>query len=121
MLGNPIEATEASEAPVATLNPDRRKERREVRGRGRDIFWGQAIEYPRFGQGREVVLGGGASEGGCFGGTVFSLEVCIVLRLGDMWHWGQALVSSLWMLLEPRQWGQASQYQEQSGSVVAKF
>ena len=82
MLGNPIEATEASEAPVATLNPDRRKERREVRGRGRDIFWGQAIEYPRFGQGREVVLGGGASEGGCFGGTVFSLEVCIVLRLG---------------------------------------
>jgi len=69
MLGNPIEATEASEAPVAALNPDRRKERREVRGRGRgrgrDIFWGQAIGYPRFGQGREVVLGGGgASEGG---------------------------------------------------------
>ena len=59
MLGNPIEA---SEAPVAALSPDRRKERREVRGRGRDIFWGQAIGYPRFGQGREVVLGGGASE-----------------------------------------------------------
>ena len=109
MLGNPIEATEASEAPVATLNPDRRKERREVRGRGRDIFWGQAIGYPRFGQGRAVVLGGGASEGGCFGGTVFSLEVCIVLRLGGhvalgtgssfLWHWGQALVSSLWRML----------------------
>ena len=63
MLGNPIEATEASEAPMAVLRPDRRKERREVRGRGRDIFWGQAIGYPRFGQGREVVLGGGMPLG----------------------------------------------------------
>ena len=29
------------------------------------ILWGQAIGYPRFGQGCEVVLGGGASEEGC--------------------------------------------------------
>ena len=63
MLGNPKDAIEAIEVPVAALNPDRRKERREVRGRGRDIFWGQAIGYPRFGQGREVVLGGGMPLG----------------------------------------------------------
>jgi hypothetical protein len=31
ILGNPKDAIEATEVPVAALNPDRRKERRECR------------------------------------------------------------------------------------------